>query len=322
MFRLKGFGVGFWRDLLRRVEGVSGCCGGDGDLCLVGSYARGDASPLSDVDFVVFSEGESKLKRTEMFCINDKMVALFSVRAADLIIAESLDFYSANNPFEARLICGEGKVLNKLRSGLRGKSIDLDATKRLICGTASARLLSSLSDVALDYGEGIRSMRVCLAKARLYAKLFKESVEPWSIIPYNYKPVDELERLVEHLYRSKNYSELSKRIGKLDLTDLMAKTFHKHVKTIDKAVKNIIDDAGFAGKHVKNYAGLYMLVEERVRSTMWEGLPPRWKIVEELNSKITHYHTFITCTEKTVEWIVSTGKGADIKPKEYGCTTF
>jgi hypothetical protein len=52
------------------------------------------------------------------------------------------------------------------------------------------------------------------------------------------------------------------------------------------------------------------------------GLPPRWKIVEELNSKITHYHTFIACTEKTVEWIVSTGKGADIKPKEYGCTTF
>jgi hypothetical protein len=39
MFRLKGFGVGFWRDLLRRVEGVSGCCGGVGDLCLVGSYA-------------------------------------------------------------------------------------------------------------------------------------------------------------------------------------------------------------------------------------------------------------------------------------------
>ena len=67
---------------------------------------RGDASPLSDVDFVVFSEGESKLKRTEIFCINDKMVALFSVRAADLIMAESLDFYSANNPFEARLICG------------------------------------------------------------------------------------------------------------------------------------------------------------------------------------------------------------------------
>ena len=46
--------MGFWRDLLRRVEGVSGCCGGGGDLCLVGSYARGDASPLSDVDFVVF----------------------------------------------------------------------------------------------------------------------------------------------------------------------------------------------------------------------------------------------------------------------------
>jgi predicted nucleotidyltransferase len=118
MFRLKVFGVGFWRDLLRRVEELSG------DLCLVGSYARGDASPLSDVDFVVFSEGESKFKRTEIFCLNDKMVTLFSVRAADLIMAESLDFYSVNNPFEARLICGEGKVLNKLRSGLRGKSID------------------------------------------------------------------------------------------------------------------------------------------------------------------------------------------------------
>ena len=78
----------------------------------------------------------------------------------------------------------------------------------------------------------------------------------------------------------------------------MAKTFHKNVKTIDKTVKNIIGDVGFAGKHVKNYTGLYMLVEERVRSTMWEGLPPRWKIVKELNSKITHYHTFINCTEK------------------------
>ena len=212
--------------------------------------------------------------------------------------------------------------MNKLRRGLRGKSIDLDATKRLICGTASARLLSSLSDVALDYGEGIRSMRACLAKARLYAKLFKESVEPWSIIPYNYKPVNELERLVEHLYHSKNYSELSKRIGKLDLTDLMAKTFHKNVKTIDKTVKNIIDDAGFAGKHVKNYAGLYMLVEERVRSTMWEGLPPRWKIVEELNSKITHYHTFITCTEKPLNGLFQQAKGRTLNPKNMGVPHF
>jgi len=69
-----------------------------GNLCLVGSYAMGNASPLSDVDFVVFSEGEAKLKRTEIFCINDKMVTLFSVRAADLPMAESLDFYNANNP--------------------------------------------------------------------------------------------------------------------------------------------------------------------------------------------------------------------------------
>jgi len=44
MFRFKGFGVGFWRDLLRRVEELNG------DLCLVGSYARGDASSMSDVD--------------------------------------------------------------------------------------------------------------------------------------------------------------------------------------------------------------------------------------------------------------------------------
>jgi hypothetical protein len=39
-------------------------------------------------------------------------------------------------------------------------------------------------------------MRACLAKARLYAKLFKKPVEPWSIIPYNYKPVNELEGLL------------------------------------------------------------------------------------------------------------------------------
>jgi hypothetical protein len=65
-----------------------------------------------------FFEDESKLEWTEIFCINDKMVTLFSVWAADLIMAEPLDFYSANNPFEARLICGKRKVLNKLRSDL------------------------------------------------------------------------------------------------------------------------------------------------------------------------------------------------------------
>jgi len=40
------------------------------------------------------------------------------------------------------------------------------------------------------------------AKAKLCWMLFKEAVDPWSIIPYHYRSEDELENLIERLYYS------------------------------------------------------------------------------------------------------------------------
>jgi len=121
----------FWKKLLRKVEEISSCEKVECDICLIGSHARGDASPISDVDLVLFAEGESNLKQTELFYIDETMVTIFPVNAETLLRSESTDFYNTNNPFEAKLLEGNGKILDALRKGVFGKRIDLDATKKV-----------------------------------------------------------------------------------------------------------------------------------------------------------------------------------------------
>ena len=88
-----------------------------------------------------------------------------------------------------------------------GKRVDLNLTMKIMGETLAWRLVGALGDAALDYGEEVRDMRVCLAKANLYIKLFVDKVEHWSMIPYVYKPEDELEKLVESVFRQRLQSQ-------------------------------------------------------------------------------------------------------------------
>jgi len=303
LFKPRGVSEDFWRSILRKAEEISGSESVECDVCLIGSYARGDASPISDVDLVLFADGESALKRTEIFYIDEKMITVFPVNIRRLLEAEAIDFYGANSPFEARLIFGEGRVLDTLRRGVRKKRIDLDSTKRITGRTVSTRLMAALSDAALDYGEGLRNMRACLAKANLFRMLLKEAADPWSIVPYHYRPEDDLEDLVEKLYYSESYDELSSKIASLNLRGLMEETFQGQFETVLKVAEKITAKVGFAGRHVENYVKLYLIVEEKVRAEIWSRLPTRWKIEEELNSRVNHYHTTIAYNDGKVWWI-------------------
>jgi len=213
-------------------------------------------------------------------------------------------------------------VLDRLRRGIRRKRIDLDSTRRITGRTVSTRLMAALSDVALDCGEGLRNIRVCLAKAKLYRILFKEAVDPWSIIPYHYRSEDDLENLIESLYHSESYDELSSKIASLNLRGLMEETFRGRFRTMLKVAENITAKIGFAGRRVENYVKLYLIVEEKVRVEIWSRLPTRWMIEEELNSKVDHYHTTMACSDGKAYWILLTGEGEDLKLKHYGITEF
>jgi len=322
LFKPREVSEDFWRSILRKAEEISGSESVECDVCLIGSYARGDASPISDVDLVLFADGESALKRTEIFHIGEKMITVFPVNIRRLLEAEAIDFYCANSPFEARLIIGEGRVLDTIRRGIRKKRIDLDSTKRITGRTVSTRLMAALSDAALDYGEGLRNMRTCLAKAKLFRMLLKEAADPWSIIPYHYRPEDDLEDLIEKLYYSESYDELSSKIASLNLKGLMEETFQGQFETVLKVAEKITAKVGFAGRHVENYVKLYLIVEEKVRAGIWSRLPTRWMIEEELNSRVNHYHTTIACSDGKTYWILSTGEGEDLKLKHYGTTEF
>lgn len=316
IFKPKNVEDDTWIKLLEKLDEISSHEYVDHDICLIGSYARGDASSISDIDLVLFSEGEPNLKKTELFYIDHKITSIFSVNINSLLQTESLDFYNVNNPFEAELVYGNGKVLNAFRNGLYGKMIDLDETKKIVGQTLSRRLRSALRDTIRDYGEGIRNMRGCLAKLKLYLKLHRNKTDPWSMIPYLYKPEDELEKLIDRLYYSLNYEELSSKLAELDLQDLMGKAFKKQLKTMGDVVKKMKREIEFAGKYIENYLSLYLVVEEKVRSLLWEELPERWRI-NELNNGVNHSKTKIICKDEMVWWRVSMGEGDHLKLENF-----
>ena len=310
-----------WSKLLHKLDEISSRESVEHDICLIGSHARGDASSISDIDLVLFSEGDSNLKKTELFFINQNIASIFSVNINGMLQAESLDFYNISNPFEAKLVYGDGKVLNIFRKGLSRKMIDFDETKRIIGKTLSNRLRSALRDTIRDYGEGIRNMRGCLVKLKLYIKLHRDKTDPWLMIPYRYEPEDELEKLINRLYYSHNYEELSSKLAELDLMDLMGKAFKKQLKTMIDIVEKIKRGIEFSGKYIENYLSLFLIVEERVRSVLWEKLSGRWKI-KELKQRVNHSKTKIVCRDDKVWWRVSIGKGRDLKLENLGKTLF
>lgn len=311
-----------WEELLERVVELSGREEVRHDVCLIGSHARGDASPISDIDLILFSEGESNLKHAELFYLDNTPVTIFPVDVTRLLEAESIDFYEANNPLEARLIHGDGGVLKRAREGALGKRIDLDSTRRITGEALSNRLLAALGDAVLDIGEGVRDMRVCLAKAWLYTKLLIGRVDPWSIIPYTYRPEEPLESLLEGLYRSESYGELSLRMEGLRLRGIMEGVFGEHMGVMVQVLGNLVDHIGFAGRHAENYMTLYLMVEEEVRSKVWSRLPGRWRIEEQLKPDVNHDRTNISCRDGKVSWIISMAEGNGLKLEEYGTTEF
>jgi len=320
-FKPEGVKRDVWQRLLNRVVEISGRERVKHDVCLIGSHARGDASPISDIDLVMFSEGESNLKETELFYLDSVSVTMFPVDVSGLLMAESVDFFKANNVFEAKLIYGCGEVLGRARDGLWGKSVDLDATKRVVGETLSNRLMAALGDATLDYGEGLRDMRVCLKEAELYAKLLIERVDPWLIIPYVYKPEGDLEALLDELYYSKSYEALGWKIKNLDLEGLMERVFRQHLEVMIQVVEKLVGYFGFAGEYVKNYVVLYLLVEEKIRSKVWSMLSERWSLEEEL-TMVNHDASHIMCRDKEVMWMVSLGEGEKFKLIRYGVTEY
>jgi len=321
LFKPENVREDLWKRLLDKVEEISSRESAEHDICLIGSQARGDASPISDIDLIMFIEGESNLKQTELFYLDETSITIFPVNVNSLIKAESIDFYKANNPFEAKLIHGDGEVLNKARDGVTGKKIDLDATKKIIGETLALRLMGSLGDATLDYGEGIREMRICLAKAKLYNKLLAEKVESWSIIPYIYKPEGNLETMLEELYCSRNYEELSLKIKVLNLKGFMERVFEQQLEVMNQIVEKLVKYLGFAGEYVKNYVTLYLIVEENVRSKIWSMLPGRWRLEEEFRS-VNHEASHIACQDREVMWMVSTVEDEKLKLHRYKVTEF
>lgn len=321
-FKPMGLDERLWNKLLSYVNELSSREKVGHDICLIGSYARGQASSISDVDLIMFAKGEPNLRATELFYINGKEVTIFPVNVCKLLEVESIDFYKANSAFEAKLIHGSGNVLNMLRNGIFGKRLDLSSTKKIMGRKLALRLMSTLSDAILDYGEGIRNMRICIAESKLYVKLFKEGVDPWSIIPYSYKPDDELERLLDELYYSKDYDDLLLKLMRIDLKDLVMRTFEERLRTMAKVIEGIMNEFGFAGEHVGNYAFLYLIVEEKVRATIWSKLPGRWRVEEELGPNVNHERTNISCWDGVVSWLVSIGGGEGLKIERYGTIEF
>ncbi len=286
------------------------------DICLIGSHARGDASPMSDLDLVMFCDADPHLGRTESMHADETLATMFSVNTKRLLESEAVDFYAASNPFEARLVHGKGRVLQRLRTEIHGKTIDLQATKMLIAKALSFRLMTALGDAILDYGEGVRDMRVCLAKAQLYGKLFEERVEPWSIIPYAYAPRNELDVLLEGLYRSASYEELSDRIALLDLGSHLGTSFGANSDAMERIADRESERLRFAGRHVNNYLRLFLLVEEVVRHRVWRDLPGRWALEGEF-SDVNHESTHIACDQGWVEWVVFIGTGESGRLERY-----
>lgn len=92
------------------------------DLHLISSHARGGASPISDVDLVMYSP------RGAQFGVGGHNIRR---RCREAV---RIEFYAANNPFKARLIYGDGEGVRRLREEIYGRRIDLEATKSLWVG--------------------------------------------------------------------------------------------------------------------------------------------------------------------------------------------
>jgi predicted nucleotidyltransferase len=278
------------------------------DVCLIGSWARGDASLVSDFDLVMFCDGEPK-KVVENVFLGDVPVSLFRVDANKLISSGRVDFYNANNVFEARLVFGAGKILEKLRREIWRKPIDYEASRIFFYCAFRNRLCNALTEFPFDCALGVRDLKTCLAKLNLYQLLFVEKVDPWKVIPYVNQPSSWLEKTLINLCHSEKVEE---EIRKLELHEIMMKTFKDQTPIINKIVEAVRRKESYAGKHVANYFRLCLLVEELTRQTAFPTLPSRAQIALT-HKNVKHAMTWINFDKNGVCWLIFHQKGKQTK---------
>ena len=254
--------------LLKKVlASITKACPMEYDVCLIGSHARGDASRFSDIDLIIFFDGLLSQPPKPRFYLDGVDVTVFSVDVRYLEDANELEFYEINNPFEAVLLVGSGRMLSRAREAVRWKSLDYTATLHSIYGAVVSRLCSAISLAGLSHAEGVRDLRACLARRRLYELIFVKRLSPRAIIPYRYVAVDELERLVDELYYSRSAAELDEMLAGLDIKPLskavLGGSYSKVVEALDRLPRSTPNPGA-----TKNYLLLCILVEEYVRRSI------------------------------------------------------
>jgi len=276
----------------------------ENDVCLIGSWAREDASSVSDFDLVMFCDGEPK-NEVKSALLDYVPVSLFRVDANKLINDKQVDFYNANNVFEARLVFGAGKILEKLKREIWRKPIDYEASRIFFYLAFHNRLRNALTEFPFDCALGIRDLKTCLAKLNLYKLLFVEKVDPWKVIPYVNQPSSWLEKTLINLYHSEKVEE---EIRKLELHEIMMKTFKDQTQIINKIVEAVRRKESYAGKHVANYFRLCLLVEELTRQTAFPTLPSRAQIALTYKH-VKHTMTWISFNKNEACWLIFHQKG-------------
>lgn len=285
--------------LVRLARSWSKAEGVENDICIIGSWARGDANALSDFDLVMFCNGEPN-GGAELAYLDCVPVSLFKVNALRLLRSESVDFYSVNNVFEGQLIFGRGRILDRLRQGLRGTPIDYESTRVFLCCAFSNRLRDALLELPLSCALGMRDLKTALAKLNLYRLLFAEKADPWKLIPYRNRPSSPLELIIIGLCCA---SDVERSLEELDIDWALRGTF-KEVEEVDRIVEAVKEAEGYAGKYVENYFRLYMLVEELVRRTAFPALPTRLEI-DGYYPNVDHAATVISFENGNPCWLVS-----------------
>jgi len=290
--------------LVTRARGWSKAEKMENDVCLIGSWARGDASSVSDFDLVMFCDGEPK-NEVKSALLDYVPVSLFRVDANRLINNKQVDFYDANNVFEARLVFGSGKILGKLKRRIWRKPIDYEASRIFFYCAFHNRLRNALTEFPFDCALGVRDLKTCLAKLNLYKLLFVEKVDPWKVIPYVNQPSSWLEKTLINLYHSEKVEE---EIRKLELHEIMMKTFKDQTQIINKIVEAVRRKESYAGKHVANYFRLCLLVEELTRQAAFPTLPSRAQIALTYKH-VKHTMTWISFNKNEACWLIFHQKG-------------
>lgn len=268
-------------------------------LCLIGSWARGEQTELSDYDLLLIHNHLKKI-HPKFGWINDKPASIFFLSAPQILKQKKTDFLTLNNIFEAKPLFGDTQLLTELQEKTKGKSIDYKKTKILLCMAFRNRLLASITSLPYEPATPLRELKTCLTKLALYKKLFNEKINPWKIIPYKFTPKTPLEKTIIKLTKQKT-NKIEPTLEKINLNKLLEETFHTEKNTIQKIINNTSKKAIY--KTFKKVFLLHLLVEEEVRRSVFPNLSARTQLTAK---NINHLLTEITYHKTKPKWVVHT----------------